>query len=75
MAVDNKDIELTANERAAEQDHDDLAAQEAVEDARKNNAMEQPGGTLEVCIPIVVKWTTSAYCFNRDRGTSTWFRQ
>jgi hypothetical protein len=62
MAMDNKDIELTANERTAEQDHDDLAAQEAIEDARKKNAMEQSGGTLEVCIPILVK-LTSAHCF------------
>jgi hypothetical protein len=62
MAMDNKDIELTANERMAEQDHDDLAAQEAMEDARKKNALEQLGGTLEVCIPILVK-STSAHCF------------
>ena len=62
MAMDNKDIELTANEQATEQDHDDLAAQEAIEDVRKKNAQEQAGGTLEVCIPILMKWT-SAHCF------------
>jgi hypothetical protein len=62
MAMENKDIELTANERTAEQDYDDLAAQEAAEDARKKNALEQSGGTLEVCISIMMK-STSAHCF------------
>jgi hypothetical protein len=62
MAMENKDIELTANERTAEQDYDDLAAQEAAEDARKKNALEQSGGTLEVCTPIMTN-STSAHCF------------
>lgn len=53
MAIESKDIELTANERPGELDQDDIAAQEAVEDARKA-AHEQSGGALEVCVPIVV---------------------
>ncbi|KAF2786422.1 amino acid transporter [Melanomma pulvis-pyrius CBS 109.77] len=52
MAIESKDIELTANERSGQLDQDDIAAQEAVEDARKA-AHGQSGGALERYINMV----------------------